>query len=188
MRDWKHFPLWELRPYTPTMYGKKDRELLEFTIAEQVSDLLSRHGSLVELDVDLTDCADVDEPKTFQSLQFPEIPLEDDGDLIIEQFPFTPSGICTSSGVHSVTKVNEDGIPEISLTIWDPNINSKDRILDQRNKVVRRDILHELYEALVVIIAYADSEDIGNGLPFNTTHFPIPVIEVDFLQLVSQLE
>lgn len=57
------------------------------------------------------------------------------------------------------------------------------RICDERGKVVRRVVLHELYEAMTIIVPQYDAESAGNMPPLRVTDYPKPVIDPVFQAL-----
>lgn len=190
MAEWKNFPLWEPRPADAKQFKGKERAELELTIARQVSDLLSRHGSVTETEVDISECVEIDEPSTFLELRLDEFPLEDDGDLAISQMPFTSAtgAFITDKGVHAVNKTNEDGALVLAFTVWDPEIDVTKRVHDMHGKTVGRMVLQELHEALALIIRQCDAEDTGNMPPLTPHEYPTPLVSHEFEALIAQLE
>jgi hypothetical protein len=79
-------------------------------------------------------------------------------------------------------------VPEICLTVSHPAVEREHRIYDDRGKVVSRLVLHELYEALTIIVTYANSESAGNIPPIDSSDFPIPVIDAEFQALALRLQ
>jgi hypothetical protein len=188
MAEWEMFPLWEERPEVIKQFRKKERDLLELTIARQVSDLLARHGRISKCEVDSSVCEGIDDPRTYKIIELDEIPLEDNGDLVIDQVPDCIDGFYTEVGAHSVCKEDEDGATVLSLTVWDPEIDTDRRVYNADGKTVSRIVLQELFEALSVVMTKMDAESSGNAPPLIPSNYPDPVIEPELQLLALQFE
>lgn len=182
--------MWEPRSDAAKQFKGKERAELELTVAQQVSDLLSRHGSVHSTEVDIAASPDFDEPATFMEVRLDEVPLEDDGDLAIAQMPFTMSseGFLVARGAHSVTRTDVNGALLLCFTVWDPEVEAEKRVHDMHGKTVGRMVLQELHEALAVVIRQFDAEDLGNMPPLTPHEYPVPLVSHEFEDLIAQLE
>lgn len=185
MAEWKLFPQTQERPAGIAQFKEKHRQELELIIATQIADLLSAYGEIVSVEVDNSDCIEVDEPQTFAGLSLPPITLDDDSQFLIEQFPIQNGEYCTEAGRHCITVTDEDDDPKFSFSVWDPEIDTDHRIQQENGEEVVLDTLQELYEALV-ISTYIISE-LGelNKVALETTEFPVKVTEADFEKLAE---
>ncbi len=188
MTKWNHFPLELPRPDDIRQFKGNERADLERTIAWQVSDLLSRYGTVDEIEVDMTDGSLFDEPHTYLGIDTPPILLEDDGNLVIGQIPETVRGYITDCGAHMLTRSDEDDTPIMSLTVWDPLARHNKHVRDERNKAVRRPVLQELYEALTVITLNPDFMGLEeNDAPLTPINYPARLADPEFEELIAQL-
>jgi len=188
MRDWREFPLEVPRPQDAHQFRRKERTLLELAVASQISNLLSRYGSVQDVEVTMSDRSHFEEIATFSVIEVMPVTLADDSTLYIGQIPETSKGFLTDKGAHMVSRHNEDDVQQFNLTIWDPAVWAEKRIHNERGKTVRRPLLQELYEALVVITLNPQliwNEE--NDVPLVTTNYPERVADPVFESLIAQL-
>ncbi len=176
MSNWVHFPLDVPRPDINSDFNEKQRDELELLVAHQVSGLLRHYGEIIDQGVDNSGCPDVDEPQTFYGIEVDCFVFDDDSELLLGQFPDSPDGFVTSAGAHAVRKLDDDGSPEFCITVWDPEVDSANRVHTSTGDKVELATLNELYHVLFVIASdFAFTHDAPENN--DPSEYPIPVVE-----------
>lgn len=186
MSSWEHFPVFEERPSGVRIFTEKERAELEFVIATQIVTMLSDYATCNPVEVDHSDCIDIEDYKSYYALELEPVAMENDGELIIQQLPYSGNGFDASTGLHCVEVVDEDDVMQMQFACWDPDLDVERRIYDPvENKHIPQPVLQELYEALVVCSYILAHTGEVNRVPHETSAYPIPVVEPEFEQLIS---
>jgi hypothetical protein len=189
MRKWEYFDVEDRRSESVAIYGESQRAELEALVASQVSDILSRFGTLRKEQVDETGIAEADESKTFTILQFGRILFEDDSELLITQLPVCDEMTITVPGHYRLLHEDEDGETIRDYIVYDPELEVKTTIHDTDNVQVNIDILQELYEILAILLLNSTRlSDVENIPPLKAWLFPMPISEPDFECIIARLQ
>ena len=130
MSSWEHFPVTEERPSGVRIFSEKEHAELELIIATQIATMLSDYAACKPVEVDNSDCVDIDEYKSYYALELEPIAMENDGELVIQQLPYSDDGFDASTGLHCIEVVDEDDVMQRQFGCWDPNIDVERRIYD----------------------------------------------------------
>ncbi len=174
MPEWDIFPFENPRTEKYKEYGDKD--ILERIVASQVAFLLSKYGELYVEEVDNSDGTEFDGSMSYKGIRIERIPLEDDGEIEISQFPLINGEFSTQPGHHSVTKFNEDDVSEFMVGIGDPEKPGIPKVTDSSKNSVDGKQLLELHDALDEVEAQFKLMSKTVNDPFiETTVYPVRV-------------
>ena len=175
------FPIEYARPTELPQYNQGEQVELELAVAGLVAELLGRYGDIGYFYADVSINPKFPEDQTYEVLVIEPYDTTDGGKLKIGQCPDYLDGVRLEPGAHSVVKEDADGIIELSLTVWDPAVETRCQVVGDSDYPVGRFILQELFEALTVILDNESAVSEAYDPPHATAQFPAryyePMIE-----------
>lgn len=169
------------------VFAADRRADLERVVADHVAVLLSVYGQLEEVEVDLTDCPDIEDLITYTFLDLEGIVLQDGSELVITQFPIKAKAWDPTPGVYAIEHVDEDDMHIQSITVHDSSHDAKPPIYYHNRQPLDLDVLQELYEILGILLKDHMQGSDYNDPPHDPRSFPMPIIDLAFESIIAQL-
>lgn len=188
MSEWNLFQFEDARPERVISLDESHRKVLERQVALHVSNLLRFYAKIEEVQVDNSDCVEVDCSATFQMLELDRTVLGDDTEILVEQMPETPDGYWNERGVHYVAHHTDDDELLRGYIVRDSAFDDDFSVATTTRAEVPLDELVELCDALQVIY---DACELGedavtpNDPPFVTHDFPRRARDDEFSAIIG---